>query len=134
MNENPDPHFLTFLDFRACLLFKEFLAFLSVFPSFSKDFRGSEEMENPCFLGGFPCLFPKKPKKIREVIENLRLANFRSSYRGLSGSLDRRVFPRVSPQVSPKAGVSKGVSHKVSPRPFRPRARECPKSVPECPF
>ena len=45
------------------MLFKEFLAFLSVFPFFSKDFRGSEETENPCFFGGFPCLFPKKQGK-----------------------------------------------------------------------
>ena len=26
-------------------------------------FRGSEEPENPCFFGGFPCLFPKKQGK-----------------------------------------------------------------------
>ena len=45
------------------LLLEEFLAFLSVFPFFSKDFRVSEEMENPCFFGGFPCLFPKKQGK-----------------------------------------------------------------------
>ena len=34
---SPDLLFLAFLDFLALLLFEEFLAFLSVFPSFSKD-------------------------------------------------------------------------------------------------
>ena len=37
--------------------------FLSVFPSFSKDFRGSAGIRNPCFFGSFPCLFPKKQGK-----------------------------------------------------------------------
>ena len=60
---NPDLRFLVFLDFPAFLLFEEFLAFLSVFPFFSKDFRGSEETENPCIFGGFPCIFPKKQGK-----------------------------------------------------------------------
>ena len=39
---------------------REFLAFLSVFSFFSRDFRGSEEMENPCFLVDFPCVFSKR--------------------------------------------------------------------------
>ena len=62
------PHllFLAFLDFLAFCSCKEILAFLSVFPPFSKDSRGSEETENPCFFGGFPCLSRKsKEKKIR---------------------------------------------------------------------
>ena len=33
---------------------------MSVFPFFSKDFRASLGIKNPCFFGGFPCLFPKK--------------------------------------------------------------------------
>ena len=37
--------------------------FLSVFPFFSKDFRGSAGIRNPCFSGSFPCLFPKKQGK-----------------------------------------------------------------------
>ena len=63
----PDLLFLAFLDFLAFLLFEEFLVFLSVFRFFSKDFRGSEETENPCIFGGFPCICPKKrkEKKIR---------------------------------------------------------------------
>ena len=37
------------------------LLFLSVFPFFSRDFKGSAGIRNPCFLvGGFPCLFPAK--------------------------------------------------------------------------
>ena len=53
-----------------CFFF-EFLAFplpgipcfLSVFPFFSKHFRCSVRMKNPCFLGGFPCHFQKKRGK-----------------------------------------------------------------------
>ena len=52
--------FLKFLVFSPC---EEFLVFLSVFPFFSRDFRGSVGIENPCFFGGFPCLFPKKQGK-----------------------------------------------------------------------
>ena len=59
----PDLLFLAFWDFLAFLLFEEFLAFLSVFPFFSKDFRGSEERDNPCLFGRVPCLFPKKQGK-----------------------------------------------------------------------
>ena len=36
------------------------LFFLIVFLSFSRDFRGSVGIKNPCFFGGFLCLFPKK--------------------------------------------------------------------------
>ena len=47
------------------LLFKEFLAFLIVFIFFPKDFRGLARNKNPCFFGGFPCLFLKKARKRR---------------------------------------------------------------------
>ena len=47
--------------------------FLSVFPFFPKDFRGSASVRNPCFFGGFPCRFQKgKEKKIRDVLAILR--------------------------------------------------------------
>ena len=52
--------FLEFLVFWPC---KDFLVFLSVFPLFSRDFRGSVGIKNPCFFGGFPCHFPKKQGK-----------------------------------------------------------------------
>ena len=42
---------------------EDFLVFLSVFPFFSRDFRGSAGIKNPCFFGGFPCRFPKKQGK-----------------------------------------------------------------------
>ena len=43
---------------------KEFLVFLSVFPFFPRNFRGSEEERiNPCLFGGFPCHFLKKQGK-----------------------------------------------------------------------
>ena len=41
---------LLFWGFLACLPFKELLVFWLVFPFFSRDFWGSEEMENPCFF------------------------------------------------------------------------------------
>ena len=59
----PDLPFLAFLEFLAFFLSKEFLAFFSVFPFFPRDFRGSLGIKNPCFLGGFPCRFPKKQGK-----------------------------------------------------------------------
>ena len=36
---------------------------MSVFPFFSRDFRGSAGIKNPCFFGGFPGHFPKKQGK-----------------------------------------------------------------------
>ena len=38
------------------------LLFWIVFAFFSRDFRGSEETENPCFLVGFPCVFSEARK------------------------------------------------------------------------
>ena len=43
--------------------FWDFLVFLTVFPFFSRDSRGSAGIKNPCFFGGFPCLFPKNKGK-----------------------------------------------------------------------
>ena len=58
----PDLLFLAFWDFLAFLFFKEFLAFLSVFHFFSKDLRGSEEME---LFWWFSFSRKSKEKKIR---------------------------------------------------------------------
>ena len=55
--------FLVFLEFLVFSPCEEFLVFLSVFPFFSRDFRGSAGIKNPCFFGGFPCNFPKKQGK-----------------------------------------------------------------------
>ena len=49
--------FLEFLVFSSP--WEEFLVFSSVLP-FSRDFRGSVGIKNPCFFGGCPCLFQKK--------------------------------------------------------------------------
>ena len=61
----PDLPFLAFFDFLAFFVAKNFLAFLSVFPFFPRDFKGSEERKILAFLGGFPCflLFAKKQGK-----------------------------------------------------------------------
>ena len=55
--------FLAFLEFLVFSLARNSLFFSSVFPFFSRDFRGSAGLKNPCFFGGFPCLFPKKQGK-----------------------------------------------------------------------
>ena len=55
--------FLVFLEFLVFCPCEEFLVFSSVFPFFSRDFRGSVGTKKPCFFGGFPCLFPKKQGK-----------------------------------------------------------------------
>ena len=39
---------------------------MSVFPLFSRDFRGLVQIKNPCFLGGFPGHFQKKKKQGKE--------------------------------------------------------------------
>ena len=42
------------------------LFFLSVFPSFPGDFRGSVGINYPCLFRGFPCLFQKQKKQERK--------------------------------------------------------------------
>ena len=54
---------LFFLEFLVFFPFEEFLVFSSVFPFFSRDFRGSVGIKNPCFFGRFPCLFSKEQGK-----------------------------------------------------------------------
>ena len=43
--------FFAFGDLLAFLLFEEFLAFLSGFPCFTKDSRGSTRIQNPLYFG-----------------------------------------------------------------------------------
>ena len=53
-----------------------FLALLSVFPFFPKDFRSLEERKNPCFFGWVSLLFPKKARKTKlRMIRANRVAN-----------------------------------------------------------
>ena len=68
--QNPDLLFLAVLDFLAFFfLFKEILAFLSVFGLFSKDFRGSPARTNPCCFLRVSLFFQNgKEKKIREGV------------------------------------------------------------------
>ena len=81
INSRPCPSFpcffWEFLVFSPCV---EFLACLSVLPFFSRDFRGSVRIKNPCFFGGFPCLSPKKQGKGR--IAPIRVANRRGPSKG----------------------------------------------------
>ena len=56
----PDPPILCFFRFPCFFCFPIFLAFSCVFPSFSKDFRGSAKRETLAFLGKNPCFFEKK--------------------------------------------------------------------------
>ena len=55
--KDPDPPILAFFDFLAFFRFPISLAFLCVFPFFSKDFRGSAKRKTLAFFGGFPCFF-----------------------------------------------------------------------------
>ena len=64
MLDRPWSSFPCFLDFLAFVPFEEFLVFLSVFAFFSRDFRASEETENPCFCWVF-LAFLKKARKGR---------------------------------------------------------------------
>ena len=65
MFEIPVLPFLVFLEFLAFSPCEEFLVFLSVFPFFSRDFRGSVGIKNPCFFGGFSLSFSQKTRKGR---------------------------------------------------------------------
>ena len=69
--------FLAFLEFLAFFPCKDFLVFPPLqgfpcsserFPFLFQGFLGSEGKKNPCFFGGFPCLFPKKARKGRTGI------------------------------------------------------------------
>ena len=51
------------MDFLAFVFATNFLAFLSVFPFFPRDFRGSEERINPCFFGWFSFSQKKQGKE-----------------------------------------------------------------------
>ena len=42
--------------------------FFERFPFFSRDFRGSVGIKNPCFFGGFPCLFGVSEKRFEVVV------------------------------------------------------------------
>ena len=61
----PCPSFPCFFGIPGFFLLQGFPCFLSVFPFFSRDFRGSVGITNPCFFAGFPCRFPKKTRKGR---------------------------------------------------------------------
>ena len=54
-----------FLDFLAFVVARKFLVFLSVFPFFPEDLRGSAERKHPCLFGWVCLAFPPKTRKIR---------------------------------------------------------------------
>ena len=63
---------LFFLDFLVFLsLARISLFFFAVFLFFSRDFRGSVAIENPCFLVVFLALFQKKQGKEGQGLESL---------------------------------------------------------------
>ena len=64
---NPVLPFLVFLEFLVFSPARNSLFFSSVFPFFSRDFRGSVGIKNPCFLVVFRAFFQKtKERKDRE--------------------------------------------------------------------
>ena len=87
--------FRVFFEFLAFFPCEEFLVFLSVLPFFSRDFRGSVEIKNPCFLGGFPGHFPRnKERKDRVVLQNAD----RSSQRFQFADSVPKAFPQFQCQ------------------------------------
>ena len=60
---SPDLLFIVCLDFLAFFFSGNSLSFLSVFPFFSKDFRGSARVKILAFLVVFPPFFPKRQGK-----------------------------------------------------------------------
>ena len=64
--------FLVFLEFLVFFSCEEFLFFLSVFPFFSRDFRGSAGIKNPCFWGWFS--LPSNPKNLLRLFFGNNLA------------------------------------------------------------
>ena len=78
---SPDLPFLAFLHFLAFFVAPNFLAFLSVFRFFPRDFRGSAERKILAFFGGFPCFFQKKQGK--EDQGRLENQNFSGQFRSL---------------------------------------------------
>ena len=69
---NPDLPFLAFLDFLAFFVARNFLAFLSVFPFFPRDFRGSAQRKILAFWVVFLAFFQQsKERKIREMLQYL---------------------------------------------------------------
>ena len=67
--KNPVLPFLVFWEFLVFFPSEEFLVFFTVFPFFSRDFRGSVGLRNPCLFWWFslPCFLKKnKERKDRE--------------------------------------------------------------------
>ena len=73
---------------------------------------------------------------LSRTAKSLTATPFKPTLRTLR-ALRARSVPGLFRRVSRKPGVFEGVSHRVSPGPFRPQTRKCPKSVPrvspECP-
>ena len=63
----PCPSFPCFFEISLFFPLRGFLVFLSAFPFFSRDFRGSMGRKSLFFLGGFPCHFSKKKTRKRRT-------------------------------------------------------------------
>ena len=59
----PCPSFPCFSGIPCFFSLRGIPCFFERFSLLSRDFRGSVGIQNPCFFGGFPCLFPKKQGK-----------------------------------------------------------------------
>ena len=67
-SEKPCPSFPWFFGIPCFFSLRGFPCFFTVFPFFSRHFRGLVRIKNPCSSAGFPCLFPKnKERKDREL-------------------------------------------------------------------
>ena len=90
--------------------------FFERFSLLSQEFQGFRGENNPCFFGGFPCLFPQKKQGKEDQ----------------GSSLCQSTYPPPPPnQTSLDHGVSNLSSPYVECVPTRPRGPfwECPKSA-----
>ena len=118
---NPVLPFLGLLELLVFSPCEDFLVFLTVFPFFSRHFRGSVGIKNPCFFfGGFPCLFLKnKERKDREGVSIPSVAATLSIVRASRSACGNRSERLQPPLPRVRSGLGKPNQRKVSSWTFR---------------
>ena len=100
--------FLVFLEFLGFWPCKEFLVFLSVFPFFSRDFRGSVGIKNPCFLVVFLATFQKNKERKDRAMHPIFTGTVRPIFTGTTGppNIQFSPVPRVCVRESSTSIIS----------------------------
>ena len=107
--------------------------FLRVFPLFSRDFRCSPGIKNPCFFGGVPCPFPKKNKERKDRVVFLvgcmgkEFHWKRTSFLGIPIVWYKARIPGF-----PRKSIREGASSPFGPRPERPQNISCSRATQTC--